>query len=47
MSWGAWGGDTGGLNGNEVVDSEGLRGDGVGAVGGDVGFDEGAGENVA
>lgn len=47
MSWGAGWCDAGGLDGDEVVDSEGLRGDGVCAVGGDVGFNEGAGEDVA
>lgn len=47
MGWRPGRGDAGGLDGDEVVYGEGLRGDWVGAMGGDVRFDEGAGEDVA
>lgn len=47
MRRGAGGGDAGGLDGDEVVYGEGLGGDWVGAVSGDVRFDQGAGEDVA
>lgn len=47
MCRGAGGCDAGGLDRDEVVYGEGLRGDGVGAVGGDVRFDESAREDIA